>query len=279
MTDRIQIGKREFDLKNRTYVMGILNVTPDSFSDGGKFTDMDAALYHAEEMIREGAAVIDVGGESTRPGHVQISDGEEIARVVPVIAALRERFDAPISVDTYKSAVAAAAVEAGADLVNDIWGLKYDADMAAVIAESGAACCLMHNRKNTDYGDFIEDIKNDLRESIALAAQAQIAPDKILLDPGVGFAKSYEQNLGAIRRVGELRELGYPVLLGTSRKSVIGLTLDLPADRRVEGTLATTVVGVMQGCSFVRVHDVLENVRAIAMTEAILYGSARNPQS
>lgn len=279
MTDRIQIGKREFDLKNRTYVMGILNVTPDSFSDGGKFTDMDAALYHAEEMIREGAAVIDVGGESTRPGHVQISDGEEIARVVPVIAALRERFDAPISVDTYKSAVAAAAVEAGADLVNDIWGLKYDADMAAVIAESGAACCLMHNRKNTDYGDFIEDIKNDLRESIALAAQARIAPDKILLDPGVGFAKSYEQNLGAIRRVGELRELGYPVLLGTSRKSVIGLTLDLPADRRVEGTLATTVVGVMQGCSFVRVHDVLENVRAIAMTEAILYGSARNPQS
>lgn len=279
MTDRLRIGKWELDLKNRTYVMGILNVTPDSFSDGGKFTDTDAALYHAEEMIREGAAVIDVGGESTRPGHVQISDGEEIARVVPVIAALRERFDAPISVDTYKSAVAAAAVEAGADLVNDIWGLKYDADMAAVIAESGAACCLMHNRKNTDYGDFIEDIKNDLRESIALAAQARIAPDKILLDPGVGFAKSYEQNLGAIRRVGELRELGYPVLLGTSRKSVIGLTLDLPADRRVEGTLATTVVGVMQGCSFVRVHDVLENVRAIAMTEAILYGSARNPQS
>lgn len=271
MTDRIRIGKKEFDLKNHTYVMGILNVTPDSFSDGGKFTETDAALYHAQEMLDAGAAVIDVGGESTRPGHVQISDEEEIARIVPVIAALRERFDAPISVDTYKSAVAAEALRAGADLVNDIWGLKYDAGMAAVIAESGAACCLMHNRDNTDYGDFFEDVKNDLRESILLAERANIASDKILLDPGVGFAKSYEQNLCAIRQVGELRELGYPVLLGTSRKSVIGLTLDLPADQRVEGTLATTVIGVMQGCGFVRVHDVAENVRAIAMTEAVLY--------
>lgn len=271
MTDRIRIGKKEFDLRNHTYVMGILNVTPDSFSDGGKFTETDAALYHAQEMLDAGAAVIDVGGESTRPGHVQISDEEEIARVVPVIAALRERFDAPISVDTYKSAVAAEALRAGADLVNDIWGLKYDADMAAVIAESGAACCLMHNRDNTDYGDFFEDVKNDLRESILLAERAKIAPDKILLDPGVGFAKSYEQNLCAIRQVGELRELGYPVLLGTSRKSVIGLTLDLPANQRVEGTLATTVIGVTQGCGFVRVHDVAENVRAIAMTEAVLY--------
>lgn len=271
MTDRIRIGKKEFDLKNHTYVMGILNVTPDSFSDGGKFTETDAALYHAQEMLDAGAAVIDVGGESTRPGHVQISDEEEIARVVPVIAALRERFDVPISVDTYKSAVAAEALRAGADLVNDIWGLKYDAGMAAVIAESGAACCLMHNRDNMDYGDFFEDVKNDLRESILLAERANIASDKILLDPGVGFAKSYEQNLCAIRQVGELRELGYPVLLGTSRKSVIGLTLDLPADQRVEGTLATTVIGVMQGCGFVRVHDVAENVRAIAMTEAVLY--------
>ncbi len=271
MTDRIRIGKKEFDLRNHTYVMGILTVTPDSFSDGGKFTETDAALYHAQEMLDAGAAVIDVGGESTRPGHVQISDEEEIARIVPVIAALRERFDAPISVDTYKSAVAAEALRAGADLVNDIWGLKYDADMAAVIAESGAACCLMHNRDNTDYGDFFEDVKNDLRESILLAERANIASDKILLDPGVGFAKSYEQNLCAIRQVGELRELGYPVLLGTSRKSVIGLTLDLPADQRVEGTLATTVIGVMQGCGFVRVHDVAENVRAIAMTEAVLY--------
>lgn len=271
MTDRIWIGKKEFDLRNHTYVMGILNVTPDSFSDGGKFTETDAALYHAQEMLDAGAAVIDVGGESTRPGHVQISDEEEIARIVPVIAALHERFDAPISVDTYKSAVAAEALRAGADLVNDIWGLKYDADMAAVIAESGAACCLMHNRDNTDYGDFFEDVKNDLRESILLAERAKIAPDKILVDPGVGFAKSYEQNLCAIRQVGELRELGYPVLLGTSRKSVIGLTLDLPANQRVEGTLATTVIGVTQGCSFVRVHDVAENVRAIAMTEAVLY--------
>lgn len=271
----MRIGKKEFDVKNHTYVMGILNVTPDSFSDGGKFAGLDAALYHAEEMIRDGAAVIDVGGESTRPGYTRISDEEETERVIPVIRALRERFDAPISVDTYKSAVAAAAVCAGADLVNDIWGLKYDARMAEVIAKSGAACCLMHNRDNTDYGDFMEDVKSGLAESAAIAERAGIPGDKIIVDPGVGFAKDYGQNLEAIRRVGELRELGYPVLLGTSRKSVIGLTLSLPAEQRVEGTLATTVIGVMQGCGFVRVHDVLENVRAIAMTEAVLYGADR----
>lgn len=272
MTDWMRIGNREFDVKNHTYVMGILNVTPDSFSDGGKFMGMDAALYHAEEMIRDGAAVIDVGGESTRPGYTRISDGEETERVIPVIEALRERFDVPVSVDTCKSAVAAAAVSAGADLVNDIWGLKYDARMAEVIAKSGAACCLMHNRDNTDYGDFMEDVKSGLAESAAIAKRAGIRKDKIILDPGVGFAKDYGQNLEAIRRVGELRELGYPVLLGTSRKSVIGLALSLPTEQRVEGTLATTVIGVMQGCAFVRVHDVLENVRAIAMTEAVLYG-------
>ena len=270
MTDRMRIGNREFDVNNHTYVMGILNVTPDSFSDGGKFTGMDAALYHAEEMLRDGADVIDVGGESTRPGHTRISDEEEAERVIPVIGALRERFDAPISVDTYKSAVAKAALSAGANLVNDIWGLKYDARMADVIAQSGAACCLMHNRDNTDYSDFMADVKGELAESAAIAKRAGIPEDKIILDPGDGIAKDYKKNLEAIRRVGELRELGYPVLLGTSRKSVIGLTLDLPADSRVEGTLATTVIAVMQGCAFVRVHDVLENVRAIAMTEAIL---------
>ena len=264
------IGNREFDVKNKTYIMGILNVTPDSFSDGGSFCDVSAALKHAEDMIKKGAYILDIGGESTRPGYTQISDEEEIARVVPVITAIKENFDIPVSVDTYKSGVAEAAILAGADLINDIWGLKYDDRMAAVIAKYDKACCLMHNRDNKDYQNFIEDVKTDLSESLAIAKKAGIAVDKIILDPGVGFAKSYEQNLEVIRRMGELKELGYPILLGTSRKSVIGLTLDLPVDERLEGTLVTTVMAVEQGCTFVRVHDVLENARAIQMTEAIL---------
>ena len=250
--------------------MGILNVTPDSFSDGGKFNQIDAALKHAEEMIGDGADVIDIGGESTRPGYTKISDEEEIDRVVPVIEAVKKEFEIPISVDTYKSGVAEAAAQAGADLINDIWGLKYDARMAEVIAKSGLACCLMHNRDNTEYRNFMEDVKQDLRETIALAKAAGIADDKIILDPGVGFAKSYENNLEVIRRLKEFNELKYPVLLGTSRKSVIGLTLDLPAAERVEGTIVTTVMAVEAGCMFVRVHDVKENHRAIQMAEAIL---------
>ena len=264
------IGRREFDTEHNTYIMGILNVTPDSFSDGGRFDKMDAALLHAEKMIKEGADILDVGGESTRPGHVQITDEEEIARVVPVIEKLKKEFDVPISIDTYKSAVAEVAVCAGADLVNDIWGLKYDKNMAEVIAKSGAACCLMHNRERAEYNSFVEDVLDDLRETIAIAKKAGIADDKIILDPGVGFAKSYEQNLIITNNVDRLNELGYPVLLGTSRKSMIGLTLDLPSDQRVEGTVATSVIGVMKGCRFVRVHDVLENKRAILMTEAII---------
>ena len=250
--------------------MGILNVTPDSFSDGGKFNQIDAALKHAEEMIGDGADVIDIGGESTRPGYTKISDEEEIDRVVPVIEAVKKEFEIPISVDTYKSCVAEAAAQAGADLINDIWGMKYDPHMAEVIAKSGLACCLMHNRDNTEYRNFMEDVKQDLRETIALAKAAKIADDKIILDPGVGFAKSYENNLEVIRRLKEFNELKYPVLLGTSRKSVIGLTLDLPAAERVEGTIVTTVMAVEAGCMFVRVHDVKENHRAIQMAEAIL---------
>ena len=266
----MRIGSRDFATTGHTYIMGILNVTPDSFSDGGKFNQIDAALKHAEEMIRDGADVIDIGGESTRPGYTKISDEEEIDRVVPVIEAVKKEFGIPISVDTYKSGVAEAAAQAGADLINDIWGLKYDARMAEVIAKSGLACCLMHNRDNTEYRNFMEDVKQDLRETIALAKAAKIADDKIILDPGVGFAKSYENNLEVIRRLKEFNELKYPVLLGTSRKSVIGLTLDLPAAERVEGTIVTTVMAVEAGCMFVRVHDVKENHRAIQMAEAIL---------
>lgn len=266
----MRIGSRDFATTGHTYIMGILNVTPDSFSDGGKFNQIDAALKHAEEMIRDGADVIDIGGESTRPGYTKISDEEETGRVVPVIEAVKKEFGIPISVDTYKSGVAEAAAQAGADLINDIWGLKYDARMAEVIAKSGLACCLMHNRDNTEYRNFMEDMKQDLRETIALAKAAGIADDKIILDPGVGFAKSYENNLEVISRLKEFNELKYPVLLGTSRKSVIGLTLDLPAAERVEGTIVTTVMAVEAGCMFVRVHDVKENHRAIQMAEAIL---------
>lgn len=266
------IGGKEFKTQGHTYVCGILNVTPDSFSDGGKWNSMDQALFHTEEMIKQGAELIDIGGESTRPGYTLISDEEEIARTAPVIEALKARFDVPLSLDTYKSKVAQAGIAAGADLINDIWGLKYDPEMAGVIAKSGLPCCLMHNRTNTDYVNFMQDVAADLAETLHLAQKAGIAEDKIILDPGVGFAKSYEQNLEVINSLEELKVLGCPILLGTSRKSVIGLTLDLPAAERVEGTVATTVVGVMKGCMFVRVHDVLQNKRAILMTEAILNG-------
>lgn len=266
----MKIGCRDFDIKNHTYVMGILNLTPDSFSDGGKFNQMDQALFHVEEMLKEGMDILDVGGESTRPGYTLLPEEEEIARVVPVIEAVKARFDVPVSLDTYKAKVAAEGIKAGADLINDIWGLKYDENMARLIAKEGLPCVLMHNRNNTDYGDFLKDVLYDLNETIDLAKKAGIGEDKIILDPGVGFGKTYEHNLQIIHRLEALHTLGYPLLLGTSRKSVIGLTLDLPASSRVEGTIVTTVFGVMKGCAFVRVHDVKENVRAIKMTEAIM---------
>ena len=264
------IGGKEFDTDNNTYIMGILNVTPDSFSDGGKYNTPDAALFHAEQMVREGADILDVGGESTRPGHEQISDGEEISRITPVIERLKKEFDVPVSADTYKSAVARAALDAGADLINDIWGLKYDEEMARVIAESGAACCLMHNRNGSYYGQFLPEFMDDMRECLAIADRAGIGRDRIILDPGVGFGKTYEMNLEIIAHLEIMKEFGLPVLLGTSRKSVIGLTLDLPPSEREEGTLVTTVYGVQKGCAFVRVHDVEKNRRAVAMTRALM---------
>lgn len=264
------IGNKEFDLNNHCYIMGILNVTPDSFSDGGRYNNLDNALKHTEQMIAEGADIIDVGGESTRQGHEVITDGEEISRVTPVIEAIKKNFDIPISIDTYKGAVTEAALQAGADLVNDIWGFKHDERVAKLTAQYNAACCLMHNRDNTLYENFQKDFLSDMKECIYIAKRAGVSDDKIILDPGVGFGKTYEHNLEIINHVDTMHELGYPILLGTSRKSVIGLTLDLPATDRVEGTLATTVVGVMKGCSFVRVHDIKENYRIIKMTEAIL---------
>ena len=267
----MKIGNREFQTQNKTYIMGILNVTPDSFSDGGRFNGIDRALCRVEEMITEGADIIDVGGESTRPGYTEIGAEEEIERVVPVIEQIRARFDIPISLDTYHSQTAKAGIEAGADLINDIWGLKADADMAKVIAQAKVACCLMHNRKEAVYSCFMEDVAADLAQSIHMAELAGIPDDKIILDPGVGFAKTYEQNLEVVNELEELHMFGYPLLLGTSRKSMIGNALGLPVSERLEGTLATSVIGVMKGCSFVRVHDVKENARAVKMAEAILH--------
>lgn len=265
----MKIGSKEFD-KSKTYVMGILNVTPDSFSDGGKFNTLSNALKHTEQMIKDGAAIIDVGGESTRPGYTKISDEEEIERVAPIIEAIKANFDIPVSSDTYKSKVAQSAINAGADLINDIWGLKYDPDMARVIKDGNVCVCIMHNRDTAVYTSFIEDILTDLAESIAIAKKTGIDDSKIITDPGIGFAKSLGENLRLTNNLEKLHSLGYPILLGTSRKSMIGLTLDLPSDERVEGTIATSVIGCMKHAMFVRVHDVKENYRAIKMTEAIL---------
>lgn len=265
-----RIGKIDFDVKNKTYVMGILNVTPDSFSDGGKYNNPDAALKRCEEMIAQGASIIDVGGESTKPGYIPVTSEEQIARVVPVIEGIRKNFDIPISVDTADSLVARAAVEAGCDMVNDIRSLQGDAKMRDLVAEKGIPCVIMHNRANMDYVDFMSDVKKDLKKYCKDAIASGVDKKNIIIDPGVGFAKTYEQNLEIINHLEEFHTLGYPVLLGTSRKSVIGLTLDLPIFERVEGTIATTVMAVMKGAAFVRVHDVKENVRAIRMTEAIL---------
>lgn len=284
----MKIGTKEFDTTNKTYVMGILNVTPDSFSDGGRYHTLDKALKRVETMLADGMDIVDIGGESTRPGYTMLSDEEEIERVVPVIEAVKKNFDVPVSLDTYKAKVAQAGIGAGVDLINDIWGLRYEREwnqkldetcrsqMAEVIAEAGVCCCLMHNRKEPDYTDYIRDVAADLQETVTVAKRAGIAENKIILDPGVGFGKTYENNLQIMNCLEQLQKFGYPLLLGTSRKSVIGLTLNLPAGERVEGTLVTTVFGVIKGCSFIRVHDVKENVRAVKMAEAILNSTGQS---
>ncbi|MCP1109807.1 dihydropteroate synthase [Lachnospiraceae bacterium PF1-21] len=264
------IGKREFDLENKQYIMGILNVTPDSFSDGGRFQALDEALFHVEQMTEEGADIIDIGGESTRPNYEPVSDEEEIGRIVPVIEKIKARFDVPLSLDTYKSQVAQAGIDAGADMINDIWGLKADPKMAQVVAKGQVAVCLMHNRQAAPYQDFISQVQIELQQSLDLAKSAGIADERIILDPGVGFAKSLEENLKIINHLDALKTLGYPVLLGTSRKSVIGQTLGVDIQEREEGTLVTTVIGMMKGASVFRVHNVKGNKRALAMARAII---------
>lgn len=266
----MEIGNKTFEIGKHTYVMGILNVTPDSFSDGGKFNNVDEALKHAEEMISDGADILDIGGESTKPGYNPVSPAEQIERVIPVIEKVKANFDIPVSIDTYKAEVAFEAVKSGCDLVNDIWALRDSSKMAELVADRKLACVLMHNRDKVNYSNFRSEVMADLSSYIDSAVKAGISKDKIIVDPGIGFGKTYEQNLCIIHYIEDLHDLGCPILIGTSRKSVIGLTLDLPIFERVEGTIATTVMACMKGVSFVRVHDVKENVRAIRMTEAIL---------
>lgn len=265
----MQIGKKEFEIGKHTYVMGILNITPDSFSDGGKFNQLNYAIARAERMVMEGVDIIDIGGESTRPGYRMLPDQEEIDRVLPVVEAIKQRFNVPVSLDSYKSAVIKEGIKAGIDFINDVWGLKYDQNMASVIAESGLPCCLMHNSHQGVSDDIMGTVTAGLKESIEIAKEAGIADQKIILDPGIGFGKTYQQNLQVIKHLDMLHVFGYPLLLGTSRKSVIGMALDLPVEERLEGTLATTILAVMKKCAFVRVHDIKENVRAIKMAETI----------
>lgn len=265
----MKIGDKNFNDLNKTYVFGILNATPDSFSDGGKYTKIDLALKHTQRMIKEGADIIDVGGESTRPGYEPVSIEQEIQRVCPIIEKIKAEFDVPISLDTQKSAVAKAGIQAGASLINDIWGLKKDKNMAKVIAKSKVSCCLVHNKSIASYQNLIFDVVMDLKESVEIALKKGIDKDKICIDPGIGFGKTVDQNLKLINNLELLKILKFPILLGASKKSFIGAALNLPLGERLEGTLATTALAVFKGISFVRVHDVKENVRIIRMLEAI----------
>lgn len=288
--DTLRIGSFTFDWGSRTYVMGILNVTPDSFSGDGITARGDvikSAAEQAREFILNGADILDVGGESTRPGSAPVNAGEEMERVIPVIAELRKNFpQVLISIDTYKAKVADAAIQAGANIVNDVWGFRADSDLASVAARHKTPVILMHNRSNpasvevreklggsyigAEYQNLLEDVKRELLASVEIAVKAGVEERLMILDPGIGFGKTREHNLELINRLGEIRSMGYPILLGTSRKSFIGFTLDLPPDQRVEGTAATVAVGIARGADIIRVHDVKEMARVAKMTDAIV---------
>ena len=290
----LQIGSFTFNWGSRTYVMGILNVTPDSFSGDGiisKGDTLSVAIEQARDFLASGADILDVGGESTRPSSAPVNADEEMERVIPIIHALHKNFpETIISIDTYKAQVAEEAIRAGAYIVNDVWGLRADDGLALVAAKYKTPVILMHNRSNpasvevrekfgnayvgAEYQNLIEDVKDELMNSVSLARKAGIAESHIVLDPGIGFGKTREHNLELVNRLDEIRELGYPVLLGTSRKSFIGFTLDLPADQRMEGTAATISVGIMRGADIIRVHDVKEMARIAKMTDAIVRRNA-----
>ncbi len=268
-TKAFEVNGTVFDFHKETIVMGILNVTPDSFSDGGRYDAVEAAVIHAKKMVADGAKIIDVGGESTRPGHAAVGLEEELARVIPVIQALSREFDVAISIDTYKAEVAEAAILAGAHIINDVWGAKREPAIAEVAARLGVPILLMHNRDNTDYADFWPDVRKDLEESVQIAKDAGVPNHHIWLDPGIGFAKTTQQNILMMQHLQDVVDMGYPVLLGTSRKSTIGKVLNLPVNERLEGTAATVSFGIMHGCHMMRVHDVKEIVRTVRMMDVL----------
>lgn len=270
---KLTTKKRIYDLNERTLIMGILNVTPDSFSDGGRYDTVDLAVEQALKLEAEGADILDIGGESTRPGHKPLSSSEELDRILPVIEAVSKRINIPISIDTYKAETAKRAILAGADIINDIWGAKREPEIAQVAAELDVPIILMHNRNDMEYIDLIEDMKTGLQESIDIAKSAGVKDSHIILDPGIGFAKNVEHNLKALQRLEEFRDLGYPVLLGTSRKRFIGTVLDESiAEKRDIGTGATTCLGITKGCQIIRVHNVALNAQLAKMMDAMESG-------
>lgn len=261
---------KRFNRGERTHIMGILNATPDSFSDGGQFNSVDKAIKHAVEMEKQGADYIDIGGESTRPDHEPVSEAEEIKRIIPIIKAVRENIDIPISVDTYKAETARQTIEAGASMINDIWGAKKDPEMAVVASEYNVPIVLMHNRSNKNYTSLIDDMKRDLSESIDIALKAGVSDANIIIDPGIGFAKTAADNLVVMNNLEKFADLGFPILLGASRKSFIGKILDVPAQARDNGTGATTCLGIVKGAQIIRVHDVKRHVELAKMMDAML---------
>ncbi|MBA4601271.1 dihydropteroate synthase [Thermoactinomyces mirandus] len=268
----IKAGSYTLSFDKHTLVMGILNVTPDSFSDGGKYNQVERAVAHAKKLVRDGAEIIDIGGESTRPQAKYVSAEEELARLIPVIEILHQELDVPISVDTYKAEVALRSIRAGAHIINDVWGATKDPDMARIAAELDVPIILMHNRQEARYDSLMDDICKDLLAMVRNVRQAGVKEENIILDPGIGFAKNFEENLTVMHHLERIVELGYPVLLGTSRKSMIGHALNLPTDDRLEGTAATVALGIAKGCQIVRVHDVKEMSRVCRMMDAMLYG-------
>lgn len=266
----LRCGEYTLDLNKKTLIMGILNVTPDSFSDGGNYDEVNAAVSHAREMVAGGADIIDIGGESTRPGFAKVSVEEELGRVIPMIQAVSKEVKVPISIDTYKAEVAKQAIEAGAHVINDVWGAKAEPKIAEVAAHYNVPIILMHNRENTNYRNLMADMIADLYESVKIAKDAGVPDENIILDPGIGFAKTPEQNLEAMRNLEQLHVLGYPVLLATSRKSFIGHVLDLPVEERLEGTGASICLGIEKGCEMIRVHDVKEMARMAKMMDAMI---------
>ncbi len=269
--ESLKCGNIELHWGERTYIMGILNITPDSFSDGGEFISVDNAIIQVENMISQGADIIDIGGESTRPGSTPVSLNEELTRVLPVIKAVKEKFNIPISLDTSKASVGYKGLEAGADIINDVWGFQKDPELAEAVAAFKVPAVLMHNQIGSEYDlDIIDNIKTFFDKSVEIALKAGVGQDQIILDPGIGFGKNQEQNREVLARIGELNDLGFPLLLGTSRKSIIGEILKLSPKDRLEGTLATSTMGIISGVDILRVHDVLENKRVALITDKIV---------